>query len=102
MTAKERDKIIREMMESDLELLMKKGHDYSTDNDCLANLREWGFKGVVIRIADKYSRLKSFVKQGELKVNDEGVLDTLIDMSNYCYLARILYNQEREREWLKE
>lgn len=93
MTAKERDKIIREMMESDLELLMKKGHDYSTDNDCLANLREWGFKGVVIRIADKYFRLKSFIQQGNLKVSDESVDDTLRDLSNYCYLARILRNE---------
>ncbi len=43
-------------------------------------------QGFLTRMTDKSSRLISFVKQGVLKVKDESVRDTLLDMANYCIL----------------
>ena len=96
MKAEKRNEIIKEIFEGDLELLLKKGHDYSGDDDCMENLRAFGFLGAVVRIGDKFFRLKNFVQSGELYVKEESVIDTLRDLRNYGYLAEILYRNESE------
>ena len=73
----------------------KKNADYSGDQDPLANLREFGWKGGVVRLSDKYFRLKNFAKSGKLKVKDESIRDTLLDMANYALLTIILYEEEK-------
>ena len=73
----------------------RKNHDYAGD-DPLSNLRTFGFYGVVVRISDKFHRLKNFAKQDKLKVKDESIRDTLIDMANYALLAIILYDEEKQ------
>mgnify|MGYP003650488926 CR=1 FL=1 len=56
-----------------------KRHDYASKEDIFQNFRtsELGgipaWQSVAIRIGDKFSRLMSFVKQGELKVQDETI-----------------------------
>lgn len=50
--------------------------------------KDFGLVSFVVRIADKYNRLKTLTKKkdnGEVK--DESIRDTLIDMANYCMLA---------------
>lgn len=96
MNNDERQDIISGLMDADLELCEKKGHDYSGNKDCMANLRLFGFLGVVVRLGDKFMRLKSFTEQGELKVKDESIRDTLRDMRIYAYLAEILLDEEEE------
>jgi hypothetical protein len=56
------------------------------------------WKGCAIRIGDKFSRLMSFVKQEELKVKDESIRDTLIDMANYAIICAILYDETKEKD----
>ncbi len=89
MRAEERDAIIETYFAEDMKLLKAKGHDYSGDADCLDNLRDFGLEGIIVRIGDKYKRLKNFAKGGNLQVKEEGVRDTLVDLSNYSFLARI-------------
>ena len=96
MKAGERNDKIKKMFEEDTELMLKKGHDYSGDGDCMSNLRDFGFLGAVVRIGDKFHRLKNFAKKGVLKVSDESVLDTLRDLRNYGFLAQLLYEEELE------
>ena len=79
------------MFKADLELLRRKGHDYSGDEDCLDNLRDFGFAGIVVRMGDKYKRLKNFVKNKNLKVKDESIIDTLRDLRNYAFFAQIFF-----------
>ena len=95
MHAKERDEIIRKLFEEDMKLLQAKGHDYSGLEDCLDNLKDFGFMGVVVRIGDKFNRLKNFIKQGELQVSNESVIDTLRDIRNYAFLGQILFEMEK-------
>jgi hypothetical protein len=41
-----------------------------------------------VRMTDKMSRLAQFTKNGELKVKDESLEDTLVDLINYAVLLR--------------
>lgn len=77
------------------EVYSNKSHDYG-GADPLSNLRDFGWKGVVVRLGDKFHRLKNFVQQGELKVKDESVIDTLKDNAIYSLLAIILFEQEKK------
>lgn len=78
------------------ELHSRKNHDYAGSGDPLRNFyksREQGiepWRGVMIRLSDKWSRLESFCRQNELKVKDESVEDTLLDNAVYSLLAIIL------------
>lgn len=79
-----------------------KNHDYAGSDDPLANFRLCeamglpAWKGCLVRITDKVSRLQSFARQGELMVEDESVLDTLLDLANYAILCRVLFEECRE------
>ena len=81
-----------------------KRHDYASKEDVFKNFRTCemagipAWKGCAIRIGDKFSRLMSFVKQEELKVKDESIRDTLIDMANYAIICAILYDETKEKE----
>ena len=76
-----------------------KGHDYSGEADTLDNLREFGAFGVLVRVGDKFKRLKHFYKSGKiLKVKEESALDTINDLINYSLYLRILFEQEKPNE----
>jgi len=81
-----------------------KRHDYASQEDVFKNFRTCemagipAWKGVAVRIGDKFSRLMSFCKQGELKVIDESIGDTLIDMANYALICHILFYEQRHKE----
>ena len=90
--------------------LIAKGHDYSgADRDTFYNLRaseDLGilpWKGVLIRLGDKWRRLCNFARQETLKVSDESIEDTLIDAANYCLFAIIMfreaYKADTEADW---
>lgn len=48
-----------------------------------------GLSSAAFRIGDKYNRLQSFANGGNLKVGDESIQDTLMDMANYCIMSLI-------------
>lgn len=91
MTAEERATLMREIFEKELvPITIKKGHDYAGNQDCLSNLNDFGWKGVVVRISDKYHRLKNFTLSDQLMVKDENIEDTIKDMINYLFFAMIM------------
>jgi len=98
MKANERDRLIKIIDKKDLALIRRKGHDYSGNEDCLSNLRVFGFVGCVVRLTDKVFRLIQFIKQGHLEVKDESILDTLADARNYLRLAEILFLEEKQNK----
>lgn len=67
-------------------LMLRKNHDYASDADPYRNFRQFGRYGILVRLGDKFSRLRSFEEQGKLKVEDESVKDTLLDIINYAVL----------------
>jgi len=53
------------------------------------------WKGSLIRLSDKLSRLMNIARTGEIAVSDETVVDTLMDLAVYAIVTRILYENSR-------
>jgi hypothetical protein len=88
-------KLIEELKE----IHSSKNHDYAGEGDPFRNFKlsenlgipAW--KGCLIRISDKFSRLCSFANKEEFKVKDESVEDTLKDLAVYSLICLILYKE---------
>ena len=57
------------------------------------------WKGAMIRLSDKYSRIVSLV-QKEAKVTDESMRDTLLDLAAYSIIVLILREEEMKESEL--
>lgn len=66
-------------------LYAKKNHDYG-DSFHLSFVEE-GMAMTRIRLGDKLNRFKALSRNGEQKVNDESIRDTLIDLANYAIMT---------------
>ena len=66
----------------------KKNHDYGDSFG--TSIKTLGIIAAVTRIYDKMQRLISLTKSdAKPQVNDESLLDTLMDMANYCIMTII-------------
>jgi hypothetical protein len=74
-----------------------KNHDYAEDADPLSNLRRAeamgvpAFKGVLVRLTDKWSRIEQLSNGKEPK--HESLRDSLIDNAVYSLLAILLLDE---------
>lgn len=95
------DPIFYELILESIELHARKNHDYAIDGDPLSNLRACealgisAYKGVLIRLQDKYSRLIELSRK-EAAVKEESVEDTLKDMAIYSLLAITLLRRDKK------
>jgi hypothetical protein len=75
----------------------KKGADYGSGTDPYANVRasqEFGIApwiGALVRLNDKITRLKSFIRNGNLQ--NESVEDSIRDIQVYSVIMQILYEE---------
>lgn len=67
------------------ETYRKKNTDYGDSFGAM--FRELGIITAVIRIGDKFNRLKTLAIKESAEVNDESLKDTLLDMANYCIMT---------------
>ena len=95
-------------------VVRQKGMDYARqshkDGDTLANItnsQSWGItdtvcQGLLVRLADKFSRLISLTKDptASPEVQDEKVEDTIEDMINYLVYLKIKYQEERGKVYV--
>ncbi len=95
MRGKEALELQKQIMDRALEVVKAKRSDYSHGDDPFRNFRKsrlFGvepWRGVLIRLTDKMSRVESIMeKAGQRAVQDETLMDVFIDMVNYsCILA---------------
>ena len=91
-----------DVLEELTELHNLKNRDYATSKNPYKNLQGVerigleAWKGVVIRMMDKFSRLEEFCVKEELAVKDETIEDTFKDIAIYSVLAMILYRKRME------
>lgn len=52
-------------------------------------------QGFLTRMTDKFCRITNFVRSGELKVKDESVEDTLLDLANYAIIMRLYLKSKK-------
>ena len=62
------------------------------------SFEEWGLPMSCIRLTDKLNRLSSFAKGQDMKVNDEGVKDTLMDLANYAIMTLVELNMAENKK----
>ncbi len=92
-----------ELLQQMADLHSRKNHDYAGD-DPLSNLRASeeidipAWKGILIRLMDKWGRLKTFAKTGSFEVKDESVNDTLMDNAVYSLLCIIVLEEAKAKE----
>lgn len=67
------------------ELYAKKNHDYG--DSFHQTFVEEGMAMARIRLGDKFNRFKTLSRNGEQRVNDESIRDTLIDLANYAIMT---------------
>jgi hypothetical protein len=74
------------------DILKRMAETFSIKNADYGNSQiiEFGLLGLVIRMNDKMSRLKSIVKSDAIKVREESLEDTLMDQAVYSVMS-IMY-----------
>lgn len=75
------------------ETYAKKNADYGNSFDI--SLDEDGLVAAKTRIGDKFNRFSSLIKK-EAQVKDESMIDTLLDMANYCIMT-VMWMEAREK-----
>jgi hypothetical protein len=76
-----------------------KDNDYSATGLPMGNLRKCedagidAWRGCLVRIGDKMSRLENFLKEKEYLVISERAEDTVIDLANYAILMSCLIEE---------
>ena len=76
-----------------------KDNDYSATGLPMGNLRKCedagidAWRGCLVRIGDKMSRLENFLKEKEYLVISEKAEDTVIDLANYAILMSCLIEE---------
>ena len=84
--ANEKVEIHAKICQSMTDLYERKNHDYG---DSFAILRKELPNSILVRIYDKYQRLKTLLTGTEQKVKDESIEDTLMDLANYCIMELV-------------
>jgi hypothetical protein len=94
LSHEEADIIQRGLFGIALRVVGSKRYDYSGDEDPYRNLRfsigvgvePW--RGALVRMLDKVSRIVRFAElSGDVKVKDESLIDTFVDLINYACIA---------------
>ncbi len=91
-----------EIVASMAELYEKKAQDYSGEKPFsdLKLSRQIGippWKGVIVRMLHKFGRIKQACRV-ENSCTGETVIDTLMDIANYCIIAIILFEEETKEQ----
>jgi len=98
MTEKHGHPRFYELLEEMAILHSCKNKDYSGDNP-LSNLKLCtqiglpAWKGIIVRLMDKWSRLIHFTKKETFEVKNESFKDTLLDNAIYSLLCIILFEE---------
>ena len=81
-----------------------KNHDYATADNPYQNLEGVSkigiepWRGIVIRLMDKFERVQQYCVNGELAIKSEGLEDTFKDIAVYSTLAMILFRKDQEKQ----
>lgn len=106
MTREELLQIHRDLCSRSCDLMKKKSEDYATGDDPFANFKRGeilGFatseEGLMLRVVDKISRISTFLKRGQLNVENESVEDSIMDIINYMVLLQgMLVDKNNKRK----
>lgn len=79
---------MQSLQQAQLQTFIVKNADYGD------SFAEHGPVGVLVRIGDKLKRLQNITKSGITLVDNEGLRDTAMDLSNYALMLVMLLDEE--------
>lgn len=83
-------KDFEEITKAMLELTRKKNHDYGGESDPFKNFQEFGELGILVRMSDKFARIKTaLTEKREYAIRDETIEDTIHDLAVYSIILLI-------------
>jgi hypothetical protein len=94
-----KDETALDILENMQAVYEAKDNDYSATGLPMGNLRKCedagidAWRGCLVRIGDKMSRLENFLKEKEYLVISEKAEDTVIDLANYAILMSCLIEE---------
>jgi len=82
----EKTDVFKKITEDMLQLYKDKNADYG---DSFKKVRDKYPNAIVVRLLDKMGRLESLYTKDNIKVINENIDDTLIDIANYCIMEMV-------------
>ena len=73
-------------------LYINKNHDYG--DSVHDTYEKYGIVSFLVRLEDKLNRARTLYQKNEIKVTDEKLEDTLLDLANYAILAVLEMKKE--------
>jgi len=100
------DKRFIELLEEMKDLHIRKNAGYAGKDatDAWVNFRMaemFGvstFKGVLVRLSDKFIRISNLSKNPDNDMVGESIIDSLFDLAAYCLIAICIYEENRTKE----
>jgi len=87
---------IRSIMEGMLDIFIAKNSDYG--DSFSRSIEDFGITAGIVRIGDKYNRIRNLTKRSVQQVMDESVTDTLVDLANYCIMTVMELQLAKDKE----
>ena len=81
--------------------LTKMGDIFAVKNTKYGNSFEisvdkYGMIAALTRISDKFNRIENLILTNDEGTDDETMVDTLIDMANYCVMTAVYMKNQKE------
>lgn len=57
---------------------------------------KYGMIAALTRISDKFNRIENLIMTNDEGTDDETMVDTLIDMANYCVMTAVYMKNQKE------
>lgn len=73
---------------------IKKNHDYG--DSFSRSFKKYGLVAAMVRMEDKWNRLDNMASGAELKVADETIRDTLLDLAGYCVMTMMELDRQKD------
>ena len=90
-------KLHKELCEKLNKTYEKKNHDYGDSFG--KSFAKRGITAAMVRMEDKWNRLDNLTLNPEnIKVKDEAIEDTLLDLANYCLMTYIELDKEKRKK----
>ena len=87
MSNKVNVKDVKETLEVMGEVFALKNAKYGSSFE--KSLDKYGIIAALTRISDKFNRIENLILSNDNGTTDESVMDTLIDMANYCVMTAV-------------
>lgn len=69
-----------------------KAYGNSFDETC----NNFGITAAMVRMSDKWNRLKTLTQDNKISCGDESIKDTLLDLANYCVMTYMWLSDKNE------